>query len=149
MRAVLQRVKKARVEVGGRTVGEVDGGLLVFLGVSRDDTEKEGEFLANKIAHLRIFSDAQGLMNRSVIEAEGGVLVVSQFTLWGDCHKGRRPSFIRAAPPEEARALYEDFVRRLRSKGLAVATGAFQEMMEVHLINDGPVTMLVDTEKTF
>jgi D-aminoacyl-tRNA deacylase len=88
-------------------------------------------------------------MNRSVIEAEGGVLVVSQFTLWGDCHKGRRPSFIRAAPPEEARALYEDFVRRLRSKGLAVATGAFQEMMEVHLINDGPVTMLVDTEKTF
>jgi D-aminoacyl-tRNA deacylase len=149
MRAVVQRVKKARVEVGGRTVGEVGKGLLVFLGVGHDDREQEGEFLANKIAHLRIFSDEQGLMNRSVIETEGSILVVSQFTLWGDCRKGRRPSFIRAAPPDKARALYEDFIHRLRGKGLAVATGEFQEMMDVHLVNDGPVTILVDTEKTF
>ncbi|MFO7462004.1 MAG: D-aminoacyl-tRNA deacylase [Desulfatiglandales bacterium] len=149
MRAVVQRVKRARVEAAGRTAGEVGKGLLVFLGVGREDTEKEGEFLANKIAHLRIFSDEQGLMNRSVIDVEGGMLVVSQFTLWGDCHKGRRPSFVKAAPPEKARALYENFVRDLRGKGLNVATGVFQEMMEVHLVNDGPVTMLLDTEKTF
>jgi D-aminoacyl-tRNA deacylase len=149
MRAVVQRVKKARVEVSGRTVGEVGEGLLVFLGVGQDDTEKDSEFLANKIAHMRIFPDEQGLMNRSVIEVEGGMLVVSQFTLWGDCHKGRRPSFIRAAPPENAKALYEDFIRDLRGRGLTVATGVFQEMMEVHLVNDGPVTMLLDTEKTF
>ena len=149
MRAVVQRVSRARVGVGGRTVGEVGKGLLVFLGVGHGDSDQEAEFLANKIAHLRIFSDEQGLMNRSVIEVEGGVLVVSQFTLWGDCQKGRRPSFTRAAPPDKARALYEDFVRRIRGKGLAVATGEFQEMMEVHLVNDGPVTMLLDTEKTF
>jgi D-aminoacyl-tRNA deacylase len=149
VRAVVQRVNKACVEVGGKTVGEVGRGLLVFLGVGQDDTEKEGEFLANKIAHLRIFSDDQGLMNRSVIDVEGGMLVVSQFTLWGDCHKGRRPSFIKAAPPEKAKALYEDFIRHLRGRGLDVATGVFQEMMEVHLVNDGPVTMLLDTEKTF
>jgi len=149
MRAVVQRVSRARVGVGGRTVGEVGKGLLVFLGVGHGDSDQEAEFLANKIAHLRIFSDEQGLMNRSVIEVEGGVLVVSQFTLWGDCQKGRRPSFTRAAPPDKARALYEDFVRRIRGKGLAVATGEFQEMMEVHLVNDGPVTMLLDTERTF
>jgi len=149
MRAVVQRVSQARVGVGGRTVGEVGKGLLVFLGVGHGDSDQEAEFLANKIAHLRIFSDEQGLMNRSVIEVEGGVLVVSQFTLWGDCQKGRRPSFTRAAPPDKARALYEDFVRRIRGKGLAVATGEFQEMMEVHLVNDGPVTMLLDTERTF
>jgi len=137
------------VEVGGRTVGEVGNGLLVFLGVGHNDTEIQGEFLANKIAHLRIFSDKQGLMNRSVIEVEGGMLVVSQFTLWGDCRKGRRPSFIRAAPPDKARALYEHFMRHLRGMGLAVAAGEFQEMMDVHLVNDGPVTLLLDTEKTF
>lgn len=149
MRAVVQRVKRARVEVGGRTVGEAGNGLLVFLGVGHEDTEKQGEFLANKIAHLRIFSDEQGLMNRSVIEVEGGMLVVSQFTLWGDCQKGRRPSFIRAAPPDKAKALYEHFIRHLRGMGLAVAAGEFQEMMDVHLVNDGPVTLLLDTEKTF
>ena len=149
MRAVVQRVKTARVEVWGKTVGEVGKGLLVFLGVGHGDTEKEGDLLAHKIAHLRIFSDGQGLMNRSVIEVEGGVLVVSQFTLWGDCRKGRRPSFIRAAPPDKAKALYEHFIRHLRGKGLVVAAGEFQEMMEVHLVNDGPVTMLMDTEKTF
>jgi D-aminoacyl-tRNA deacylase len=149
MRAVVQRVKRARVEVSGRAVGDVGHGLLVFLGVGHEDTEKQGEFLANKIAHLRIFSDKQGLMNRSVIEVEGGMLVVSQFTLWGDCQKGRRPSFIRAAPPDKARALYEHFIRHLRGMGLAVAAGEFQEMMDVHLVNDGPVTLLLDTEKTF
>ena len=149
MRAVVQRVSGARVEVGGRTVGEVGKGLLVFLGVGHDDSDREVEFLAQKIAHLRIFSDEQGLMNRSVIEVEGGVLVVSQFTLWGDCQKGRRPSFTRAAPPDKARALYDAFIRHLRGKGLAVAAGEFQAMMEVHLVNDGPVTMLLDTEKTF
>lgn len=149
MRAVVQRVKRARVEIGGGTVGEIGQGLLVFLGVGHGDLERDGEVLANKIAHLRIFSDGQGLMNRSVIEVEGGVLVVSQFTLWGDCQKGRRPSFTRAAPPDKAKGLYEGFIHHLRGMGLAVATGEFQEMMEVHLINDGPVTLLLDTEKTF
>jgi len=149
MRAVVQRVSRARVDVSGKTVGEIGRGLLVFLGVGHGDSEKDAEFLANKIVHLRIFSDEQGLMNRSVIEVEGHVLVVSQFTLWGDCQKGRRPSFTRAAPPDRARALYEDFVRHIRGKGLAVATGEFQEMMDVHLVNDGPVTMLIDTEKSF
>ncbi|MBN2034064.1 MAG: D-tyrosyl-tRNA(Tyr) deacylase [Deltaproteobacteria bacterium] len=149
MRAVVQRVTMARVEVGGKTVGEVGKGLLVFVGVGHVDTEKDGEFLANKIAHLRIFPDEEGLMNRSVIETAGGLLVVSQFTLWADCRKGRRPSFVRAASPQNAEALYEDFVRRLRGKGLTVSTGEFQKMMEVHLVNDGPVTLLIDTEKTF
>jgi D-tyrosyl-tRNA(Tyr) deacylase len=149
MRAVVQRVKRASVRVGGRTVGEIGKGLLVFLGVGHGDSEKEGDFLANKIAHLRIFGDEQGLMNRSVIELEGEALVVSQFTLWGDCQKGRRPSFTRAAPPEKARLLYEDFIQHLREKGLKVSTGEFQEVMEVDLVNDGPVTMLLDTEKTF
>jgi D-tyrosyl-tRNA(Tyr) deacylase len=149
MRAVVQRVKRASVRVGGRTVGEIGKGLLVFLGVGHGDSEKEGDFLANKIAHLRIFGDEQGLMNRSVIELEGEALVVSQFTLWGDCQKGRRPSFTRAAPPEKARPLYEDFIQHLREKGLKVSTGEFQEVMEVDLVNDGPVTMLLDTEKTF
>jgi D-tyrosyl-tRNA(Tyr) deacylase len=149
MRAVVQRVNKASVKVGGGTVGKVGKGLLVFLGVGHGDSDNEGEFLANKIAHLRIFGDEQGLMNRSVIEIQGEVLVVSQFTLWGDCQKGRRPSFTRAAPPEKARELYENFIRHLREKGLKVSTGRFQEMMEVDLVNDGPVTMLLDTEKAF
>jgi len=149
MRAVVQRVKEARVEVDGKAVGEIGQGLLVLLGVGEDDAEKDCEYLANKIAHLRIFSDDQGLMNLSAIEIEGAVLVVSQFTLWGDCRKGRRPSFTRAAPPEKARALYEDFVGILRGKGLRTATGEFQEMMDVHLVNDGPVTLILDSSKTF
>ena len=120
-----------------------------FPGRRANDSEKDGEYLAGKIIHLRIFSDEQGLMNRSVLEMGGGILVVSQFTLWGDCIKGRRPSFTRAAPPEKARMLYEHFTGLIREKGLKVATGVFQEMMEVHLLNDGPVTMLLDTEKTF
>lgn len=149
MRAVVQRVKKAKVVVAGERVGEIGPGLLVFLGVGQRDSEKDCDYLAGKIAHLRIFSDEQGLMNRSVLETGGEVLVVSQFTLWGDCVKGRRPSFTRAAPPEKAEMLYEEFIRLIREKGLKVATGVFQEMMEVHLVNDGPVTILLDTEKNF
>jgi D-tyrosyl-tRNA(Tyr) deacylase len=149
MRAVVQRVKGAKVDVEGRTVGEIGTGLLVFLGVGHSDSEKDCEYLAGKITHLRIFSDEQGLMNRSILEMGGGILVVSQFTLWGDCLKGRRPSFTRAAPPEKARRLYEHFTGLIREKGLMVATGVFQEMMQVHLVNDGPVTMLLDSAKTF
>jgi D-tyrosyl-tRNA(Tyr) deacylase len=149
MRAVVQRVKGAKVDVGGRSVGEIGTGLLIFLGVGLGDTEKDCEYLAGKIAHLRIFSDEQGLMNRSALEVEGAILVVSQFTLWGDCLRGRRPSFTRAAPPEKARRLYDHFTGLIREKGLKVATGVFQEMMEVHLVNDGPVTLLLDSEKVF
>lgn len=149
MRAVVQRVKRARVEVNGRITGEIGPGLLIFLGVGEEDTEKDCDYLANKIVHLRIFSDDQGLMNLSLIEIEGAVLVVSQFTLWGDCRKGRRPSFTRAARPEKARELYEYFIGILRGKGLKVSTGEFQEMMDVHLVNDGPVTLILDSSKTF
>lgn len=149
MRAVVQRVKRAKVEVDGRTVGEIGSGLLIFLGVGEEDSEGDGEHLAGKIVHLRIFSDDQGLMNLSLIDVEGEALVVSQFTLWGDCRKGRRPSFTRAARPEKARTLYEHFIGVLRGKGLRVSTGEFQEMMGVHLVNDGPVTLLLDSSKTF
>ena len=149
MRAVVQRVKRAKVEVRGGIVGEIGGGLLVFLGVEEGDTEKASEYLANKIAHLRIFSDDQGLMNLSLVETGGEAMVVSQFTLLGDCHKGRRPSFAKAALPDEARALYQSFISLLRGKGVKVATGEFQEMMEVHLVNDGPVTLLMDSKKDF
>jgi len=148
MRAVVQRVRRAKVDVEGRTVGEIGPGLLVFLGVGHNDSEKDCDTLAGKIVHLRIFSDDQGLMNRSVLETGGEILVVSQFTLWGDCAKGRRPSFTRAAPPEKAKLLYEHFTRLIREKGLKVATGLFQEMMDVELVNDGPVTLLLDSEKT-
>ena len=149
MRAVVQRVKEAKVEVKGVVIGEIGRGILVFVGVGEGDSEKDSEFLAGKVAHLRIFPDENDLMNRSLIEIEGGALVVSQFTLWGDCRKGRRPSFVRAAHPERAKKLYEHFVTTLRGRGLSVATGKFQEMMEVHLVNDGPVTLLMDSTKTF
>ena len=149
MRAVVQRVKSARVDVDGQTVGEIGPGLLVFLGVGEEDSEKESEYLANKIAHLRIFSDDRGLMNLSLTETGGTVLVVSQFTLWGDCSRGRRPSFTRAAPPERAKALYKHFIGVLMGNHLSVETGEFQEMMDVHLVNDGPVTLLLDSSKTF
>ena len=149
MRAVVQRVKQARVEVNGAVRGEVGPGLLVFLGVGDGDTEKDAAYVADKTAHLRIFPDEGGLMNRSVSDAGGGVLVVSQFTLWGDCRKGRRPSFVRAAPPDAARALYERVVDLLREKRLTVGTGEFREMMDVHLVNDGPVTLLIDSRKEF
>ena len=149
MRAVVQRVQRARVEVDGKTTGEISRGLLVFLGVGQEDSEKDSEYLANKISHLRIFSDEKGLMNLSVIEVQGALLVVSQFTLWADCIKGRRPSFIRAAPPERAKNLYEHFIGVLRGMGTDVASGIFQERMEVHLVNDGPVTILLDSQKVF
>jgi D-tyrosyl-tRNA(Tyr) deacylase len=149
MRAVVQRVKEARVDVEGVTVGEIAQGLLVFLGVGQDDSENDVAYLANKVAHLRVFPDEQGLMNVSLAEIRGSVLVVSQFTLWGDCHKGRRPSFAKAAPPDQAEALYQSFIRTLRGKGFSVATGKFQEMMDVHLINDGPVTLIIDSRKAF
>ena len=145
MRAVIQRVKEAKVEVKGGTVGAIGPGLLVLLGVGKDDTEKDCDYLAGKVTHLRVFSDDKGLMNRSLLETGGAVLVVSQFTLWGDCRKGRRPSFVRAAQPDLARALYEHFISLLRGNGLSVATGIFQEMMDVHLINDGPVTLILES----
>jgi D-tyrosyl-tRNA(Tyr) deacylase len=147
MRAVVQRVKESKVEVKGETVGAIGPGLLIFLGVGKDDSEKDCDYLANKIAHLRIFSDTGGLMNLSLLETGGAVLVVSQFTLWGDCRKGRRPSFARAARPEQAKGLYEHLIGLLKEKGIQVAAGQFQEMMDVYLVNDGPVTLILDSSK--
>ena len=149
MRAVVQRVKESSVTVNRHVVGEIGPGLLILLGVGRDDTKKDCEYLAGKIAHLRIFSDEKGFMNLSLLDAGGAALVVSQFTLWGDCRKGRRPSFVKAAPPEAAKEHYEHFVGLLKETGLTVATGKFQEMMDVHLINDGPVTLMLDSAKGF
>lgn len=149
MRAVVQRVKESRVEVKGVSVGAIKEGLLVFLGVGADDSDKDCKYLGGKIAHLRIFSDDKGLMNRSVIDIGGGVLVVSQFTLWADCRKGRRPSFGGAAQPEAARILYQRFIECLFAEGLRPETGRFQEDMEVHIINDGPVTILLDSAGGF
>ncbi len=145
MRAVVQRVREARVEVNGVVTGSIGRGLLVLLGVAREDTPRDADYLAEKIAGLRIFPDEEGKMNRSVRDVGGALLVVSQFTLYGDTRKGRRPSFDRAAPPEQARALYERFVQALRAGGLPVETGVFQAMMQVHLINDGPVTIICDS----
>lgn len=147
MRMVVQRVSEARVEVEGKVTGSVGKGLLVLLGVARDDTERDAEFLAEKTVGLRIFPDEEGKMNRNVLEAGGGVLVVSQFTLYGDVRKGRRPSFDEAAPPELARRLYNYYVEILRGKGASVETGVFQAMMKVHLVNDGPVTILCDSPR--
>ena len=149
MRAVIQRVKRCRVSVGGETVGEIGAGLLVLVGVAQNDTQAAAQYLADKVAGLRVFEDAEGKMNRSVAEAGGAVLVVSQFTLYGDVRRGKRPSFDAAARPEHARRLYEYFVERLRAAGLPCQTGRFQEMMDVELVNDGPVTILLDSEKTF
>ena len=149
MRAVVQRVNRARVTVGGEVVGEIGQGLLVLLGVGQSDTDTAADYLANKIAGLRVFDDDAGRMNRAVGEIGGGVLVVSQFTLFGDVRRGKRPSFDAAAPPEQARRLYEYFVERLRAAGLRCETGRFQEMMLVELVNDGPVTILLDSEKAF
>ncbi len=149
MRAVVQRVASARVRVAGRTVGEIGPGLLVLLGVGREDREADAEYLAEKIVHLRIFEDDQGKMNRSLLEVGGEILVVSQFTLYGDCRRGRRPSYSEAAPPEQARALYQYFVTRMGAYGLRVQTGVFQEMMDVELVNRGPVTLLLDSRKQF
>ena len=147
MRAVVQRVKTAKVMIGTEIVGEIGKGLLIFLGVGVEDNIDDADYLASKIAHLRIFGDDEGKMNLSLLEKGGEALVVSQFTLWGDCKKGRRPSFIRAADPTVANDLYQKFIFLLKGKGIQVAEGKFQEMMDVHLVNDGPVTLLLDSAK--
>ncbi|HEV2118478.1 MAG TPA: D-aminoacyl-tRNA deacylase [Terriglobales bacterium] len=149
MRAVIQRVSRARVTVNGETVGEIGPGLLVLLGVGHDDTEADADYLAEKVAGLRIFEDSDGKMNRAVGENDGAVLAVSQFTLYGDVRRGKRPSFDAAARPEQARSLYERFVQRIRAAGPRCETGRFQEMMRVELVNEGPVTILLDSQKTF
>jgi len=149
MRAVIQRVSESRVEVDGRICGAIGAGLLVLLGVEDDDLERDAEYLAEKTAHLRIFSDQEDKMNLSVKDIDGGVLVISQFTLLGDCRRGRRPSFSKAAPPERADMLYRLFIEKLAGHGLTVQEGVFQAMMKVHLCNDGPVTVLLDSKKTF
>ena len=148
MRAVIQRVNCASVTVDGRVAGEIGAGLLVLLGVGRLDNPESASYLAEKITNLRIFSDEAGKMNLSLLDSGGAVLVVSQFTLYGDTRGGRRPSYIQAAPPEEANRLYEEFVRSMRALGVTVETGVFQAHMQVELVNDGPVTILVDSEKT-
>ena len=152
MRAVVQRVSSASVKVDGRTTGAIDHGLLVFVGVEKGDGPTDAHYIAAKVRELRVFEDAAvptRHMNRSVQDVGGAVLVVSQFTLAGDCRKGRRPSFDAAAPPEIARPLYEEVVRGLQAAGVRVATGEFQAMMQVSLVNDGPITLLLDSHKTF
>ncbi len=149
MRAVVQRVSRAEVRVDGRATGAIGRGLVVLLGVAQGDGEDDARALADKVAALRIFEDPAGKMNLSVRDVSGGVLVVSQFTLLGDARKGNRPGFVDAAPPEEANALYERFCGLLRERGLAVATGVFRASMEVELVNDGPVTILLDSRKLF
>jgi D-tyrosyl-tRNA(Tyr) deacylase len=146
MRAILQRVSEARVQIAGQTVGEIGCGLLVLLGVAKDDTVERARWLADKIVSLRIFNDDEGKMNRDVAEVGGAVLIVSQFTLYGDCSKGRRPSFIDAAPPEMAIPLYEAFINAVKAHGIPSATGRFGAMMQVSLINDGPVTLILDSK---
>lgn len=149
MRAVVQRVSRAKVTVNENITGEIGLGLLVLLGVGHEDSEADLNYMVEKIAGLRVFEDEAGKMNRSVRDVGGSVLAVSQFTLYGDVRRGKRPSFDDAAPPVEARRLYELFVERIRSLGLACETGRFQEMMEVELVNDGPVTILLDSKKLF
>lgn len=149
MRAVVQRVSRARVTVEGRVTGEIGAGLMVLLGVGRDDTSAVVSTMAEKVANLRIFEDNQGKMNLSLLDTKGAVLVVSQFTLYGDARGQRRPSFISAAPPEKAKSLYEEFTLAMQGLGVNVATGIFQTMMSVELVNEGPVTILLDSDKMF
>jgi len=149
VRAVVQRVSRAQVSVGEEVVGKIDAGLLVLLGVSKDDSSVDAEYLATKVVGLRIFEDENGKMNRSVVEMGGAVLAVSQFTLYGDVRKGKRPSFDDVAPPQVANQLYEDFVQKVRDAGVRCETGRFQAMMQVELVNDGPVTILLDSKRTF
>lgn len=149
MRLVVQKVSRARVTVEGRVTGEIGAGLMVLLGVGRDDSAAVAVSMAGKVANLRIFEDGEGKMNRSLLDVKGAALVVSQFTLYGDARGQRRPSFISAAPPEKASALYEEFNTALRALGVSVATGIFQTTMSVELVNEGPVTILLDSDKQF
>jgi D-tyrosyl-tRNA(Tyr) deacylase len=149
MRAVVQRVSRASVEVDGRVVGEIGPGLMILLGVSRTDVEKDADYLAEKVAGLRVFEDEDGKMNRSAADVGGAVLAVSQFTLYGDVRRGKRPSFDDAARPERAGELYEYFVAQIRARGLPCETGQFRAMMSVSLVNEGPVTILLDSAKLF
>lgn len=149
MRAVVQRVKHAEVSVGTKYTGTIRHGLMVLLGVHRDDTGTDVSWMADKLVHLRIFEDIEGLMNRSLLDIGGEMLIVSQFTLLGDCRKGRRPSWSSAASPDKACALYQDVVDAVRQYGVQTATGEFQAMMDVHLTNNGPVTLLLDSQKQF
>jgi D-tyrosyl-tRNA(Tyr) deacylase len=149
MRAVVQRVSRAQVAVDGEIVGQIGRGLLVLLGVTHADNKADADYLADKIAGLRIFEDGNGKMNLDITAVSGGILVVSQFTLYGDVRRGKRPSFDAAAAPQRARQLYEYFVERIRAAGLPCQTGRFQEMMQVELVNDGPVTILLDSAKAF
>ena len=149
MRCVVQRVSEASVAVNGETVGAVGTGLMVLIGVSTEDTDADLKYMTEKVPNLRIFDDENGVMNRSVLDVGGGILAVSQFTLYGDARGGRRPSYIRAAKPEEANAMYERLVNAWRSKGIHVETGIFRTDMKVSLVNDGPVTILLDSEKVF
>ena len=147
MKAVVQRVRNAKVEADKKTVGKIDKGMLVFIGVGKDDTSQDAEYLAKRIVELRMFADAQGKMNLSLADTHGGILVVSQFTLYGDCVKGRRPSFDRAADPAKGEELYDYFVAQLRQTNYPVETGQFRAMMDVSLINDGPVTFVLESTK--
>lgn len=149
MRSVIQRVSRAKVTIDGEITGEIAKGVLVLLGISNEDSEREATFMLDKILNLRIFEDSEGKMNLSLLDIAGEMLVVSQFTLYGDVRKGRRPSFIKAAPPEKANALYEYFVSEARKNISKVETGRFQAMMDVELVNDGPVTILLDSDKLF
>ena len=149
MRAVVQRVSRASVKVESETVGQIEAGLLVLLGVGQDDAESDADYLVDKITGLRVFEDADGKMNRSVIDEGGAILAVSQFTLFGDVRRGKRPSFDAAARPEQAKKLYEYFVEKVRAVGVRCETGTFQAMMKVELANEGPVTIMVDSRKLF
>ena len=149
MRAVVQRVASASVTVDGKLISEIGKGLLIFHGVAQEDTSADLGYLTNKVANLRVFEDDEGRMNRSLLEIGGEALVVSQFTLYGDCRKGRRPSFIDAAPPDKAEEFYQQFIRALSNTGISVRSGIFQAMMDVDLVNDGPVTILLDSNKLF
>jgi len=149
MRAVIQRVIQASVQINGITTGKIGSGLVVLLGIRTDDTCKDLQWLADKIVHLRIFDDKEGKMNISLADIGGEMLIISQFTLYGDCRKGRRPGYSNSAPPEFAEPLYQQFIKEVKNHQITVATGTFRASMEVALVNDGPVTLLLDSEKTF